>query len=220
MTALLVVCGALAREAIALKERHDWDADIQALPAELHNRPSKIPSAVRRKVEAARGEHDPIVVVYGDCGTGGRLQALLAERGWIGLAAPHCYSLYAGHQDFEALMNDEPGTFFLTDYLVRSFDHLVVEGLGLDRHPVLQQDYFGNYKRVVYLQQQVDERLLEDARRAADTLGLPLEVRHTGLTGMERQLLRLLGDSRKTEDGSDHAGEADTSSQVESHTTG
>ncbi len=194
MTALLVVCGALAREVFTLKHRHGWDADIQALPAHLHNRPERICAAVRRAVEGVKADYDPVVVVYGDCGTGGRLQSVLEERGWKGLPAPHCYALYAGNENFEALMEEEPGTFFLTDYLVRSFDHLVIEGLGLDRHPVLHQDYFGHYKRAVYLQQQLDERLLEDARRAADTLGLPLEVRYTGMAEMELQLLRLLGD--------------------------
>lgn len=196
MTALLVVCGALAREVVALRDRHGWEAEIRALPASLHNRPAKIPEAVKRLVESAAGDYQPVVVVYGDCGTGGALRSLLRERGWRGLAAPHCYAAFAGESSFERLVGEALGTFFLTDYLVQSFDHLVIEGLGLDRYPELHQDYFGRYERALYLQQRRDPRLLEKARGAARFLKLPLEVRYTGLAELERRIGPLLDPER------------------------
>lgn len=192
MTSLLIVCGALAREVLTLRDRHSWDADVQALPAALHNRPEKIPAAVQEKVNRNLDVYEHVVVVYGDCGTGGQLQDLLDQNGWVGLSTPHCYALFAGRRHFDRMMEEEPGTFFLTDYLAGSFDHLVTEGLGLDRYPELQEEYFGRYRRVVYLSQRVDRRLLDGARRAAAFLGLPLEVRHTALSGLESGLIRLL----------------------------
>lgn len=191
MTALLLTCGALAREVIALRDRHRWDAEVQALPASLHNRPKEIPAALERRMDQIGRGYDPVIVVYGDCGTGGELEKFLDERGWEGLAAPHCYALYAEERRFERMMRNEPGTFFLTDYLVASFDHLVIEGLGLDRHPELLETYFGRYQRVVYLQQRRDPGLRQQARRAAERLGLPLEVHFTGLANLESELLQL-----------------------------
>lgn len=192
MTALLLACGALAREVIALRDRHRWDAEVQALSAGLHNRPKDIPAALQRRMDQVEREFDPVIVVYGDCGTGGELKKLLVERGWEGLAAPHCYALYADERRFERMMQEEPGTFFLTDYLVASFDHLVIESLGLDRHPELLETYFGRYQRVVYLQQRRDPRLRQQARRAAERLELPLEVQFTGLDSLESALLNLI----------------------------
>lgn len=196
MTALLLACGALAREVLALQARHGWDAEVQALPAGLHNRPARIPGEVERRVESSSRSFQPVVVIYGDCGTGGRLQEMLERRGWHGLSAPHCYALYAGDRAFDRMMEAEPGTFFLTDYLVRSFDHLVIEGLGLDQHPELRDAYFGRYRRAVYLQQRRDPALLEQARIAALAIDLPLEVRYTGLRGLESKLVPLLGSGK------------------------
>lgn len=193
MTALIVACGALAREVIAARDRNCWHAKVLALPAQLHNRPDGIPAAVARRIGQSGGTYAPVVVVYGDCGTGGALQQLLEARGWLGLAGPHCYASYAGQHDFAAMMREEPGTFFLTDFLAGSFDHLVMEGLGLDRYPQLAGDYFTHYHRVVYLQQRRDPALLYKARQAARALGLPLEVRYTGLARLEREIERLLG---------------------------
>lgn len=200
MTTLLVACGALAREVLALEKEHDWDAQVLALPALLHNRPERIPGAVEERVETAEEEYDRIVVVYGDCGTGGTLDQLLDERGWERVNGPHCYSFYAGEKTFQEMMEEEPGTFFLTDYLAQSFDHLVLEGLGLDRHPELAEDYFGNYTRMVYLQQRQSDELLGKARQASKALGLPLEVRHTGLTGLQRELIALLEPTSEAEE--------------------
>lgn len=191
MGVLLIACGALARELIAMRDRHGWDAKILAIPAHLHNRPERIPAAVKKRLEDARQEYpyDHAIIVYGDCGTGGMLDRLLEELDVERIAGPHCYEQYAGADTFAQMMNDELGTYFLTDYIAQSFDHLIIENLGLDRYPELREMYFGNYRRVVYLQQRDDPKLLANARAAADALSLPLEVRFTGYGELETRLL-------------------------------
>ena len=187
----LIACGALAREVLALRDRYGWDADVLGVPVLLHNRPDRIPPAVRERIRGARRSYGRVVVVYGECGTRGELDAVLAEEGVERVAGPHCYEMYADGQ-FGDLMREAPGTFFLTDFLVRSFDHLVVENLGLDRHPELRREYFGNYTRVVYLAQTEDPALAEAAQRAAAALDLPLEIRPVGLGGLETRLVELM----------------------------
>ncbi|MFO1070779.1 MAG: DUF1638 domain-containing protein [Geminicoccaceae bacterium] len=184
---LLIACGALAREAKAVLAANGLDGriDLACLPASLHNRPERIPEAVRRRIRRARATHARIAVLYGDCGTGGELDRVLAEEGVERIAGPHCYAFYAGEADFAALAEAEPGTFWLTDFLVRQFDTLVIRGLGLDRHPELLPLYFGNYRRVVYLAQTDEPRLLARAEAAAARLGLAFEHRPTGLGGIE-----------------------------------
>ncbi|MEW5987154.1 MAG: DUF1638 domain-containing protein [Chloroflexota bacterium] len=194
MTTALIACGALAREVLALRNRYGWAADVLAVPALLHNRPDHIPPAVLARIQEARASYERVIVVYGDCGTGGQLDKLLAAEGVQRVAGPHCYEMYAnGH--FAALMDEAPGTFFLTDFLAQSFDHLVIEGLGLDRFPELRDDYFGHYTRVVYLAQRDDPALRERAQWAADSLGLPLEIRPVGYGALETRLLALLTDN-------------------------
>jgi hypothetical protein len=188
MKTALVACGALAREVIALKEKHGWEADILAVPALLHNQPDRIPSAVLKRIRQARRSYDRVIVVYGDCGTGGLLDALLAQEGVERVSGPHCYEMYANGR-FDNLMAQAMGTFFLTDYLVRSFDHLVIEGLGLDRHPELRNDYFANYTRVVYLAQRHDVELRQKAEAAARAIGLPLEILPVGYGALEARLV-------------------------------
>jgi hypothetical protein len=202
MTTALVACGALAREVLALKEKHGWDAEVLGVPALLHFLPHKIPEAVRDRIRQARDHYQRVVVVYGDCGTSGRLDALLAAEGVERLAGPHCFEMYANGRPaaFEAMMEDQPGTFFLTDYLVQSFDHLVIEALGLDRYPQLRDDYFGNYTRAVYLAQTDDPHLQARARWAADYLRLPLEVRQVGYGALETRLVTLMQASSLTTD--------------------
>lgn len=179
---LLIACGALARELRAWREAQPWaQYDIACLPAILHNHPTRITAAVRARIQAARSTHARVLVLYGDCGTGGALDAMLAEEGVERIEGPHCYAFFAGGAVFDALMAEEPGTFFLTDYLARHFERLVWRGLGLDRHPVLRDEYFGNYRRVVHLVQQADAAVAAKAVAAASRLGLPLEVRVTGL---------------------------------------
>jgi hypothetical protein len=200
VTVLLVGCGALARELIALRERHGWDADILSLPALLHNTPERIPDALAAKVGEVGGDYERVIVVYGDCGTGGLLDARLDELGLERISGPHCYEIYAGAEGFAGLMDEEPGTFFLTDYLVQSFDHLVIEGLGIDRNPSLRDEYFRNYRRMVYLQQRDDPGLLAKAQAAAEALRLPLEVRRTGYGALESRLLAMLDEGRSGND--------------------
>lgn len=195
-TTAVIACGALAREVLSLLKAHGWgNMVVMCLPAKLHNTPQQIPEAVRMKVRAVRGQFDRVVVLYGDCGTGGRLDAVLQEEGVERIPGAHCYEFFAGAADFEALTEAEPGTFFLTDYLVRHFDRLVIQGLGLDRFPQLLPDYFGNYRRLVYLAQTDDPELTRQAKEAALRLGLSFERRHTGLFGLGSFLRGVNGDA-------------------------
>jgi hypothetical protein len=180
----LIVCGALAREVLFLKEKHGWEIDVLAVPSLLHNHPVRIPDAILKRIRQARADHARVFVVYGDCGTGGQLDHLLEAEGVQRIPGPHCYAMYA-NGSFDRLMAEAPGTFFLTDYLLISFDHLVLEGLGLDRRPELWHDYFKNYTRVVYLAQRDDPALRERARWAADSLHLPLEIVQAGYGSLE-----------------------------------
>jgi len=179
---LVIGCGALARELVELASRPGFEhVEVTCLPAKLHNRPERIPAAVRRKIRAARPRYETIFVAYADCGTGGLLDPVLREEGVERLAGAHCYEFYAGREAFARLTDDDPATFFLTDFLARQFDSLVVVGLGLDRHPELLPVYFGNYRRLVYLAQTDDPELTARARAAAERLGLAFERRETGL---------------------------------------
>jgi hypothetical protein len=187
----LIICGALAREVLALKEKHGWDADVFGLPVLLHNTPKKIPPAVEQRIKQLRAEYKKLIVVYGDCGTSGALDQILDQYGILRVAGPHCYEMYADGS-FDQIMNEQPGTFFLTDYLVGSFDHLVLEGLGIDRKPQLRDEYFKNYSRVVYLSQKDSQELKERAQWAADQIGLPLEIKHTGYGLLEKRLISLM----------------------------
>jgi hypothetical protein len=193
MTVLLIACGALAREVIAIRDQYEWDAKILALPSLLHNTPQGIPDAVIRKIEDYRADYERIVVLYGDCGTGGVLDTHLDEIGIERIAGPHCYEMYAGAAEFDSMMEEELGTFFLTDYLTQSFDHLVIEGLGLDRFPELHELYFGNYRRMIYLQQRHNPLLIEKAQEAAKMLNLPLEIRPTAYGALETRLVEWMG---------------------------
>ena len=177
---LVVGCGALARELVELT-RPLPKVDVACLPPELHNRPGGIPARVRARIRQGRREgYERIFVAYADCGTGGLLEPVLAEEGVERLPGAHCYEFFAGRTDFARLADEEPATFWLTDFLARNFERLVIRGLGIDRHPELEPMYFGNYKRLVYLSQTDDPDLLAMARRAAERLGLAFEHRHTG----------------------------------------
>ena len=193
MTDLLIACGALAREVIALRDRHQWDAEVFALPVLLHNTPDRIPDAVIDRITELRPDYDRVFVVYGDCGTAGALDTRLEAIGVERVSGPHCFEMYAG-EDFQAIMEEEPGTYFLTDYLLQSFDHLVIEGLGLDRFPELHEMYFGNYQRVIYLRQREDDNLVAKANEAAQFLQLPLEIRSAGYGSLETRLLHLIAE--------------------------
>ena len=180
-TVLVIACGALAREIVALKRLNGWSAlAIECLPPELHNRPEQIPAAVQSAIAAARARYSKIFVAYADCGTGGRLDAVLDAEGVERIPGAHCYEFFASPSVFAQLSEAEPGTFYLTDFLARHFERLVVDGLGLDKHPQLQAEYFRNYRKLVYLAQMPSEALRCAARAAAQRLGLSYEERVTG----------------------------------------
>ena len=189
---LLIACGALGREIIDLIEVNRWQHfDVQCLPAIWHNTPQKIPEGVREKIRAAKGKYERILVLYGDCGTGGLLDKVLVEEGSPGspverIEGPHCYSFYSGNARFASRQDDaDMRAFFLTDYLAQHFDKLIWGGLlGLDRHPELLKDYFGNYEKLVYFAQSENPALQAKAKAAAARLGLAYEYRFTGYGDM------------------------------------
>jgi len=186
---LLIACGAIARELVELRRRNQWEqVRIQCLPADLHNRPEKIPGRVRELIERHRGNYDHVFVAYADCGTGGELDRVLEEFAIERLHGAHCYEFFTGRSAFAELADEEPGTFYLTDFLVRHFDRLVRQGLGLDKHPELLPTYFGNYRRVVYLAQTDSPPLEEKAAEHAKYLGLEFAVRRTGLKPVENMI--------------------------------
>ena len=189
---LVIGCGALAVELVKLTRRAGLPAmDLTCLPASLHNRPERIPGAVRARIRRARADgYDRIFVAYADCGTGGLLDRVLDAEGVARLEGAHCYEIYAGRAAFAALSDEEPGTFYLTDYLVRNFERLIVLGLGLDRHPELLPIYFGNYRRLVYLAQADDPALTRGAEAAAVRLSLAFERRLVGLGELAPALAR------------------------------
>jgi hypothetical protein len=186
---LLIACGALAREIVDLIERNRWPAfDVTCLPAKWHNTPQLIAPGVREKIRAAKGRYKAIYVLYGDCGTGGLLDQVLAEEGVERIEGPHCYSFFSGNDRFAKTSEDEFTAFYLTDYLARHFDKLIWQGLGIDKHPELLPLYFGNYTKIVYLAQIRDEELAKKAMAAAKKLGLAYEYRFTGYGDLETEL--------------------------------
>jgi hypothetical protein len=187
---LLIACGALAREILALNKANGWDhLHLHCLPANLHHFPDKIVPAVEKMVTERRAEFDDIFVVYADCGTGGLLEVACERLGVKMIAGPHCYSFFEGNDAFAAL--DEMTAFYLTDFSVRQFDAFIVKPLGLDRHPELRDMYFGNYEKVVYQAQLDDPELAAKAQKCADVLGLPLERRFTGYGDLKSALENL-----------------------------
>jgi len=186
---LLLACGALARELVEIQKRNQWEhLRIQCLPAELHNTPDRIPGAVDEALEKYKSAYEHIFVAYADCGTGGLLDRVLERHNVERIPGAHCYQFFAGASVFDAFSSEEPGTFYLTDFLVRHFDRLVVKNLGLDRHPELKEQYFGNYARLVYFAQTKSEKLSENARKHAEFLGLEYTEHYTGLEPVESVL--------------------------------
>jgi len=178
---LVIACGALAREVIAIRDLNQLDhIDLTCLPAQLHNTPDKIPGEVQRVISLNQDRYSDILVAYGDCGTGGLLDKVLEETGARRIEGAHCYAFFAGLEAFAALEDDQLGTFYLTDFLARHFQTMVIEPLGLDWHPHLRDMYFEHYTRVLYLAQTDDPQLEDAAVKAAERLGLPLEICKTG----------------------------------------
>ena len=189
---LIIACGALANEITALRRANQWsDVHVQCLPPELHNRPEKIVPAVRAQIDAQRDRYATIFIAYADCGTGGMLDALLRDTGIERLPGAHCYEFFAGSTTFAQLQDAEPGTFYLTDFLLRHFDRLVTRGLGLDRYPQLAGEYFRNYRRLVYLAQSASPGAEQQARQIAQRMGLNFEYRFTGLGELGTRLTAL-----------------------------
>jgi hypothetical protein len=191
---LLIACGALGREIAALRRANGWQSvDVRCLPAQLHNRPERIAPAVREEIRAHRGRYREIFVVYADCGTGGLLDAVLQEEGIERLPGAHCYEFLATPKVFAELSAAEPGTFYLTDFLLRHFDRLVTRSLGLDRHPELAAEYFRHYRKLVYLSQSETPGAIERARRIADSFGFAFEYRYTGYGDLGTRLAAVVG---------------------------
>ncbi len=186
---LLLACGALAREILALRAANGWDhMDLHCLPADLHLHPERIPDAVEAAVHRFRDRYERVFVVYADCGTGGLLQARCAALGVEMVAGPHCYAFFDGLEAFAGRAEDEMRAFYLTDFLVRQFDAFVWQPMGFDRHPELIAMMFGNYDRLIYLAQTDDPALDARAREAADRLGLAYERRFTGYGDLAQAL--------------------------------
>ena len=188
---LVIACGALAHEIVALRRINNWPhMDVVCLPADLHNRPEKIPDAVRAKIHLNRDKYLSMFVAYADCGTGGLLDKVLEEEGVERIAGAHCYEFFAGSAAFAEMAEAEVGTFYLTDFLLTHFDRLIVHGLGIDKHPELMQMYFGNYRRLMYLAQVETPERIDAGQRAADRLGLAYEYRVTGYGELAHSLRR------------------------------
>ena len=188
----IVVCGAIAREVLAIARRLEWDFELTAVPAQYHNSPEKIAPAVAKLLDEWASLYDVILVGYADCGTKGALDALLARYDHVvRIPGPHCYEFYGG-STFRQQATAQPGTFYLTDFLAHHFERLVWEGLGLDRHPELAQVYFGHYTHLLYLQQMAEADESQRAENAASKLGVQYVRAHTGLEELEKRLVALV----------------------------
>jgi hypothetical protein len=188
---LVIACGALAREINQLKKTNGWDhLELTCIDAALHFHPEKIGAALRARINENRDRYDDMYIAYAECGSRGEIDKIVEEEGIERLPGAHCYQFFAGEAAFAQMSDEEPGTFYLTDFLVRHFKRLVVRSLGLDRHPELRDMYFGNYKRLIYLAQTTDERLVRKAKEAAEFLGLQYSLVDTGYGELEHSLRR------------------------------
>ena len=191
---LILACGAIAREVLAVIRLNGWThVDVRCLPAKLHNTPKQIAGAVDAKLTELAGRYDRVFVAYADCGTAGALDVVLNKHNVERLPGAHCYGFLAGNDAWDAMQEDEPATFYLTDFLARHFESLVVRGLKLDVHPELVPMMFGNYKRLVYLAQTDNAALRERAEKAATFLGLEFIERRTGYGELQPSLVRFVG---------------------------
>ncbi len=190
---LILACGAIAREVLAVIRLNHWThVDVRCLPAKLHSTPGKIAGAVDAKLTELAGRYDRVFVAYADCGTAGALDKVLERHGVERLPGAHCYGFLAGNDAWDAMQEDEPATFYLTDFLARHFEAIVVRGLKLDAHPELVPMMFGNYKRLVYLAQTDRDGLQERAKAAAAFLGLEFEQRPTGYGELQPSLVQFV----------------------------
>jgi hypothetical protein len=192
---LFVTCAALSQDVKAVIGKYSWDADVQAVNAKLHLNPTKIPAMVDRRLEKSNSHYEKRIVVYGHCGAFG-LDKVLDKHNVPRPLGPHCYEMYGG-ETFATLMKEEPGSYFLTDFLVRTWDTLVNRTLKLDRYPKLKKSMFSQYRRMVYLSQQKDDALIQKAHEIAEWLELPLVIRHVGLGDLEKRLVAIMTDNEQ-----------------------
>jgi Protein of unknown function (DUF1638) len=188
----VIACGALAGPVRQIAARRGWPVEVHALPAGLHNRPALIAPAAEQLAAALQGRGLRVVLGYADCGSYGALDGVCQRLGLRRLRGLHCYDVLGGADRVRDLLDREPGTYLLTDYLVRTFDRTVLAGLGLDRHPELWPDYFRHYTRLVWLTQHRSAELGAKAEAIASRFGLPLVIVETGMAGLERELERLV----------------------------
>jgi hypothetical protein len=194
MTTGLIICGALGKEVVDLIDKYGWDAEIAGVPAAVHVFPEQIAPKVEKHILALRKKYERLIVLFGDCGSRGALDQMLEKYPDIErISGPHCYEFYGGEL-FTKLLEEEPGTFFLTDFMVRTFQGLIIKNMGLDRFPQLKQEYFRNYKRLVYLVQKDDLKYRQKAHEVAEYLELPLTIIETGYGFLEERLVALMGD--------------------------
>lgn len=189
---LVIACGALVREITALKESYGWDhLQLKCIDAKLHMRPALIPGRLQEMIRKYKNQFDEVFVAYADCGTCGDIDKVLEEEGVERLPGAHCYQFFAGSARFAEMSAAEPGTFYLTDFLAQHFDQFVTRPLKFETHPELREMYFGNYRRLIYLSQRQDPKLLAAARGAADKLDLQFEHVHVGYGELESGLERV-----------------------------
>jgi hypothetical protein len=188
---LFIACGALAKETKEIIDQYGWQVELKALPAIYHMTPLKITEALDKLLAEVRAAYERVIVIYGECGASG-IDEVLARHDAVRVSGPHCYEMYAGAAPFGQMMAEEPGTFFLTDWLLRAYEKAVLAGLGLDKRPELAPLYFGNYHRLVYLSQAPTEKLLAKARAIADSMGWTFEHRVVGYGELEGRLVELM----------------------------
>jgi hypothetical protein len=188
---LFIACGALAKETKELIDKYKWPVDLKALPALYHMTPHKITTDLDAMLARIRASYDRVIVVYGECGATG-IDDVLAKHKVMRISGPHCYEMYAGAVQFDQMMAEEPGTFFLTDWLLRAYEKAVIGGLGLDKHPELAPLYFGNYRRLIYLSQEPTEKLLTKAKAIAASMSWEFEHRPVRYGELETRLVSLM----------------------------
>lgn len=189
----VIACGAIATHIASIQEKHNLDLTIYPLPPLLHNSPEKIAGEVDALLSKIEGDHERCFVAYADCGTYGALDAVIAAHHVPRLGGKHCYDIFAGQNEINGIMEETPGTYFLTDFLAKSFHRSVMVELGLDKRPELRDDYFKNYEKVIWLAQKPTVELEAQARSAAALIGLPLEIRLVGEDGLTKEILSLVG---------------------------
>ena len=201
---VFITCAALGREVKSIIKKHGWDVDFQAIDAKLHMRPNLIGQAVQERLEQTDGQYERQVVVYGHCGAFD-LDGILEQHGAVRPLGPHCYEMYGG-DEFAQALKEQAGTYLLTDFLVRAWDTLVVKGLKLDKHPKLIPIIFSHYTRMIYFSQDEDDKLVAKAHEIADSLNLPLVIKHVGFGDLERRLVAIMEDAEQPVSAMTHDG--------------